>query len=58
MLEHHGPAIAYPIHSWGPEEQDLLIPDEDHWHDPEPDTRCGPDLGRANMARTGTARLE
>ncbi len=58
VLVHHGPAIGYPIHSWGPEEQELLIPDEDHWHDPEPDTRCGPDLGRAVTARTGTARLE
>ncbi len=34
VLTDHGPAIPYPIHSWGPEEQNRLISDPDHWHDP------------------------
>jgi glucose-6-phosphate 1-dehydrogenase len=53
VLTDHGPAHPYPVHSWGPPEQDGLIPDDHHWHDPEPDSRCGPDLGRIV---TGTTR--
>jgi glucose-6-phosphate 1-dehydrogenase len=34
VLTDHGPAIPYPVHSWGPPEQDRLIDDPDHWHDP------------------------
>jgi glucose-6-phosphate 1-dehydrogenase len=34
VLTDHGPAIPYPIHTWGPVEQDRLISDPDHWHNP------------------------
>jgi glucose-6-phosphate 1-dehydrogenase len=39
VLTDHAPAIPYEIHTWGPEEQNSLIPGPDHWHDPvlEPD---------------------
>jgi glucose-6-phosphate 1-dehydrogenase len=42
VLTDHGPAIPYPVHSWGPEEQDRLISDPDRWHDPviDPDEPC------------------
>jgi glucose-6-phosphate 1-dehydrogenase len=41
VLTDHAPAIPYPVHSWGPEEQNRLIEDPDHWHDPvvDVDTR-------------------
>jgi glucose-6-phosphate 1-dehydrogenase len=38
VLTDHGPAIPYPVHTWGPPEQDRLISDPDHWHDPVIDT--------------------
>jgi glucose-6-phosphate 1-dehydrogenase len=34
VLRNHGPAYPYPVHSWGPPEQDRLITDPDHWHNP------------------------
>jgi len=34
VLTDHGPAYLYAVHTWGPEEQDRLITDPDHWHDP------------------------
>ncbi len=34
VLTDHGPAIPYPVHSWGPPEQDRLVSDPDHWHNP------------------------
>jgi len=34
VLTDHGPAYPYHVHTWGPEEQDLLISDPDGWHDP------------------------
>ena len=37
VLTNHGPAIPYPIHSWGPKEADDLITDPDHWHNPTVD---------------------
>ena len=40
VLTDHSPAIPYPKHSWGPEEQNRLIADPDHWHDPVPDPDC------------------
>ncbi|HEY7106926.1 MAG TPA: glucose-6-phosphate dehydrogenase [Acidimicrobiia bacterium] len=58
VLQHHGPALPYRAHSWGPPEQERLIVDGEHWHNPEPDTRCAPDLGRILGPRTGAARAE
>jgi glucose-6-phosphate 1-dehydrogenase len=42
VLTDHGPAIPYAVHTWGPEEQDSLIEDPDHWHDPaiDPEEEC------------------
>ncbi|MFI5053879.1 MAG: glucose-6-phosphate dehydrogenase [Acidimicrobiia bacterium] len=37
VLTNHGPAYPYAVHTWGPEEQDRLIDDPDHWHDPAVD---------------------
>ena len=34
VLTDHGPAYPYAVHTWGPKEQDRLITDPDHWHDP------------------------
>ena len=34
VLTDHSKAIPYPVHSWGPKEQDRLIDDEHGWHDP------------------------
>jgi glucose-6-phosphate 1-dehydrogenase len=34
VLTHHSKAIPYPVHSWGPKEQDRLIDDEHGWHNP------------------------
>lgn len=34
VLTDHAPAIPYAVHSWGPEEQNRLISDPDHWHNP------------------------
>jgi glucose-6-phosphate 1-dehydrogenase len=47
VLTDHGPAYPYPVHTWGPPEQDRLIDDPDGWHDPRPDTRCPPGAERA-----------
>jgi glucose-6-phosphate 1-dehydrogenase len=38
VLTDHAPAIPYEPHTWGPPEQDQLIPAPDHWHDPVIDT--------------------
>jgi glucose-6-phosphate 1-dehydrogenase len=38
VLTDHSPAIPYAKHTWGPEEQDRLISDPDHWHDPVVDS--------------------
>ncbi len=35
VLEHHAPAIAYPVHSWGPKEADALIAGDGGWHAPD-----------------------
>ncbi len=42
VLTDHAPAIPYPVHSWGPEEQQRFIPGPDHWHNPvvDPDEDC------------------
>jgi glucose-6-phosphate 1-dehydrogenase len=40
VLTDHGPAIPYAKHTWGPEEQNRLIADPDHWHNPVPDDDC------------------
>jgi glucose-6-phosphate 1-dehydrogenase len=42
VLTHHGSAIPYPIHTWGPEEQNRLIHDEHGWHNPviDPEEPC------------------
>jgi glucose-6-phosphate 1-dehydrogenase len=37
VLTDHGPASPYEIHTWGPTEQDRLISDPDHWHNPTVD---------------------
>jgi glucose-6-phosphate 1-dehydrogenase len=37
VLTDHGPAYPYDVHTWGPAEQDRLIDDEHHWHNPEVD---------------------
>ena len=34
VLTDHAPAIPYPVHTWGPPEQNRLITDPDHWHNP------------------------
>jgi glucose-6-phosphate 1-dehydrogenase len=34
VLTDHGPAIPYAKQTWGPEEQNDLIPGPDRWHDP------------------------
>src|SRR5713101_2377367 len=34
VLTDHGPAYPYPVHSWGPVEQERLITDVDGWHAP------------------------
>ncbi len=42
VLTDHGPAIPYAVHTWGPPEQDRLIDDPDHWHNPvvDPEEDC------------------
>jgi glucose-6-phosphate 1-dehydrogenase len=42
VLRHHDPVIPYPVHTWGPEEQDRLIDDEHGWHNPvvDPEEPC------------------
>jgi glucose-6-phosphate 1-dehydrogenase len=37
VLDEHPPVQPYAKHSWGPAEQDQLIDDVDHWHDPVPE---------------------
>jgi glucose-6-phosphate 1-dehydrogenase len=37
VLDDHAPAVPYERHTWGPSEQDDLIADEHHWHDPVPE---------------------
>ena len=37
VLVDHAPAIPYERHTWGPAEQECLIADEHHWHDPVPE---------------------
>ena len=37
VLGEHAPVIPYVRHTWGPAEQDCLIADEHHWHDPVPE---------------------
>jgi len=37
VLGEHAPVIPYVRHTWGPDEQDCLIADEHHWHDPVPE---------------------
>jgi glucose-6-phosphate 1-dehydrogenase len=37
VLTDHAPAIPYPVHTWGPPEQDRLISDPDNWHNPTVD---------------------
>ena len=34
VLTNHSKAIPYPVHTWGPKEQDRLIDDEHGWHNP------------------------
>jgi glucose-6-phosphate 1-dehydrogenase len=34
ILEHHGPALPYRVHSWGPKEADGLIKGDGGWHAP------------------------
>jgi glucose-6-phosphate 1-dehydrogenase len=34
VLTDHEPAIPYAPGTWGPREQDRLVSDPDHWHDP------------------------
>jgi glucose-6-phosphate 1-dehydrogenase len=38
VLTDHSPAIPYAKHTWGPEEQNRLISDPDHWHNPVVDS--------------------
>jgi len=45
VLTDHGPAIPYAKHTWGPPEQDRLISDPDHWHNPVVDADADPDAG-------------
>jgi glucose-6-phosphate 1-dehydrogenase len=40
VLVDHPEAIPYPVHTWGPEEQERLIKDPDKWHNPRPDSNC------------------
>jgi glucose-6-phosphate 1-dehydrogenase len=35
VLDHHGPAHVYPVHSWGPPEAATLIQGDGGWHVPE-----------------------
>ncbi|MFI5047345.1 MAG: glucose-6-phosphate dehydrogenase [Acidimicrobiia bacterium] len=37
VLDDHAPALPYERHTWGPAEQDVLIADEHHWHNPVPE---------------------
>jgi glucose-6-phosphate 1-dehydrogenase len=37
VLTDHDVAHPYPVHTWGPPQQDRLIDDPDHWHNPRPD---------------------
>ncbi len=34
VLTDHAAAIPYPVHTWGPKEQNRLIDDEHGWHNP------------------------
>ena len=63
VLTDHAPAIPYPMHTWGPPEQDRLISDPDHWHNPTVDPRrllmarrADPHAGRAAGRRALLAR--
>jgi glucose-6-phosphate 1-dehydrogenase len=47
VLTDHGPAHPYPVHTWGPPEQDRLIRDPDHWHDPVVDPLIDETFGAA-----------
>ena len=37
VLTDHAPVVPYELHTWGPADQDCLIADEHHWHDPVPE---------------------
>jgi len=41
VLVDHAPAVPYERHTWGPAEQECLIADEHHWHDPVPEVGAG-----------------
>jgi glucose-6-phosphate 1-dehydrogenase len=43
VLTDHELAIPYREHTWGPEEQSLLLGGSDVWHDPVP-AECPPEL--------------
>jgi glucose-6-phosphate 1-dehydrogenase len=36
VLRHHGPALPYAKHTWGPPEARAIVDDPHGWHDPEP----------------------
>jgi glucose-6-phosphate 1-dehydrogenase len=40
VLTDHERAILYPVHTWGPPEQERLVRDPDKWHNPTPVTNC------------------
>jgi glucose-6-phosphate 1-dehydrogenase len=40
VLTDHAPAIPYAQNTWGPEEQNRLIPGPDRWHNPVVDPDC------------------
>ena len=52
VLTDHGRAYPYPVHSWGPVEQDRLITDVDGWHAPVVDPGAGVDADRVSTARS------
>jgi glucose-6-phosphate 1-dehydrogenase len=54
VLTDHEPAIVYREHTWGPEEQALLIGGMDVWHDPVP-ADCPPEVDAAKRSQARSA---
>ncbi len=55
VLRDHGAVIPYPKHTWGPEAQNLLVPDVHQWHDPVPEGGRHPELSGRRSWTEGVA---